>query len=47
MNLDWSYPVWTALIAAGLLLGLGTRLGSGCTSGHGVFEHLLRAHKPA
>jgi len=25
-----------ALIAAGLLVGLGTRYGSGCTSGHGV-----------
>lgn len=25
-----------ALIAAGLLVGYGTRLGSGCTSGHGV-----------
>ena len=24
------------LIAAGLLVGFGTRLGSGCTSGHGV-----------
>lgn len=24
------------LIAAGLLVGLGTRFGSGCTSGHGV-----------
>jgi len=24
------------LIAAGLLVGLGTRYGSGCTSGHGV-----------
>lgn len=24
------------LIAAGLLVGLGTRLGAGCTSGHGV-----------
>jgi uncharacterized protein len=24
------------LLAAGLLVGLGTRLGSGCTSGHGV-----------
>jgi uncharacterized membrane protein YedE/YeeE len=24
------------LIAAGLLVGIGTRLGSGCTSGHGV-----------
>lgn len=26
----------TRLIAAGLLVGFGTRLGSGCTSGHGV-----------
>lgn len=25
-----------ALIAAGLLVGFGTQLGSGCTSGHGV-----------
>jgi uncharacterized membrane protein YedE/YeeE len=25
-----------ALVAAGLLVGFGTRLGSGCTSGHGV-----------
>ena len=25
-----------ALIAAGLLVGIGTRVGSGCTSGHGV-----------
>jgi uncharacterized membrane protein YedE/YeeE len=24
------------LLAAGVLVGLGTRLGSGCTSGHGV-----------
>ena len=24
------------LIAAGLLVGFGTQLGSGCTSGHGV-----------
>jgi uncharacterized membrane protein YedE/YeeE len=27
---------WAALIAAGLLVGVGTRYGSGCTSGHGV-----------
>lgn len=27
---------WGLLIAAGLLVGLGTRYGSGCTSGHGV-----------
>lgn len=25
-----------AIIAAGLLVGFGTRIGSGCTSGHGV-----------
>ncbi len=25
-----------ALVAAGLLVGFGTRLGGGCTSGHGV-----------
>jgi len=25
-----------ALVAAGLLVGIGTRYGSGCTSGHGV-----------
>jgi len=28
-------PWWQAL-AGGLLVGFGTRLGSGCTSGHGV-----------
>ncbi|MBX8521189.1 YeeE/YedE family protein [Pseudomonas cichorii] len=27
---------WPGLIAAGLLVGIGTRYGSGCTSGHGV-----------
>ncbi|MBV8247076.1 MAG: YeeE/YedE family protein [Comamonas sp.] len=27
---------WSALIVAGLLVGIGTRYGSGCTSGHGV-----------
>jgi uncharacterized membrane protein YedE/YeeE len=27
---------YAALIAAGLLVGIGTRYGSGCTSGHGV-----------
>ncbi|MCB1489947.1 MAG: YeeE/YedE family protein [Bauldia sp.] len=25
-----------ALVAAGLLVGIGTRLGNGCTSGHGI-----------
>ena len=27
---------WGMLVLAGLLVGLGTRYGSGCTSGHGV-----------
>lgn len=27
---------WGTLIVAGLLVGFGSRLGSGCTSGHGV-----------
>jgi uncharacterized membrane protein YedE/YeeE len=27
---------WTVIVAAGLLVGFGTRLGSGCTSGHGI-----------
>ncbi|PVZ81751.1 YeeE/YedE family protein [Serratia sp. S1B] len=27
---------WPMVIIAGLLVGLGTRYGSGCTSGHGV-----------
>ena len=27
---------WPTLIIAGLLVGVGTRYGSGCTSGHGV-----------
>ena len=27
---------WPLLISAGLLVGFGTRLGSGCTSGHGI-----------
>jgi uncharacterized membrane protein YedE/YeeE len=29
-------PAWAVVIVGGLLVGLGTRLGSGCTSGHGV-----------
>ena len=33
VQLQASAPV---LVIAGLLVGLGTRLGSGCTSGHGV-----------
>ncbi len=27
---------WLTLLAAGLLVGFGTRMGGGCTSGHGV-----------
>ncbi|HEY0504285.1 MAG TPA: YeeE/YedE family protein [Lysobacter sp.] len=27
---------WIALVAAGLLVGAGTRWGNGCTSGHGI-----------
>ena len=27
---------WAYLVAGGLIVGFGTRLGSGCTSGHGV-----------
>jgi uncharacterized membrane protein YedE/YeeE len=27
---------WPIIVAAGLLVGFGSRLGSGCTSGHGV-----------
>ena len=35
-GLDAEFAGTGALIAAGLLVGIGTRLGSGCTSGHGV-----------
>ena len=27
---------WPPVLAAGLAVGIGTRMGSGCTSGHGV-----------
>ena len=27
---------WTVITGAGLLVGFGTRLGGGCTSGHGI-----------
>jgi len=27
---------WAVIVVAGLLVGFGTRMGSGCTSGHGV-----------
>uniref|UniRef100_UPI000B792AC5 YeeE/YedE family protein n=1 Tax=Edaphosphingomonas laterariae TaxID=861865 RepID=UPI000B792AC5 len=31
-----SFPATGVLIVAGLIVGIGTSLGSGCTSGHGV-----------
>ena len=34
MQIDASRPV---LVLAGLLVGVGTRLGNGCMSGHGVY----------
>lgn len=33
IQIDASYPL---LIVSGLLVGIGTRFGSGCTSGHGI-----------
>ena len=33
MTIEASWPV---IVVAGLLVGFGTRMGSGCTSGHGV-----------
>lgn len=32
---DLHIPVWL-LVIAGILVGYGTRLGNGCTSGHGI-----------
>ena len=29
-------PNWLVIVAGGLLVGIGTRLANGCTSGHGV-----------
>ena len=36
---DWQpaqFAPWPVMILAGLIVGIGTRIGSGCTSGHGV-----------
>ena len=36
---DWrpaEFASWPVMVIAGLLVGIGTRMGSGCTSGHGV-----------
>ena len=30
------FSSWPVILIAGLLVGFGTRMGSGCTSGHGV-----------
>ena len=35
-NLDFSHASVLWMAVAGLLVGVGTRLGGGCTSGHGV-----------
>ena len=35
-NLDFSHTNVLWMTVAGLLVGVGTRLGGGCTSGHGV-----------
>ncbi|UIP07827.1 YeeE/YedE family protein [Erythrobacter sp. SDW2] len=35
-GLEASFASPLVLVLAGLLVGIGTRLGSGCTSGHGV-----------
>jgi uncharacterized membrane protein YedE/YeeE len=39
--LEWRVPPridadWGLIVLAGLLVGVGTRMGSGCTSGHGI-----------
>ena len=35
-GVEAQYPSLRLLVCGGLLVGFGTRLGSGCTSGHGV-----------
>ena len=35
-GLDPEFVSWPLLVIAGVLVGYGTRMGSGCTSGHGV-----------
>lgn len=39
LTIGWQPPqlaAWPVLLLAGFLVGFGTRMGSGCTSGHGV-----------
>ena len=33
---NWSIEIKPGLALAGLLVGVGSRMGNGCTSGHGV-----------
>ena len=35
-GIEASFAGYVPLIVAGLLVGIGARIGSGCTSGHGV-----------
>ena len=43
-NLDFSRTSVSWMAVAGLLVGIGTRLGGGCTSGHGVCWYLSRVY---
>ena len=36
LPMPWMPSSYAIVVAAGLLVGFGTRLGGGCTSGHGV-----------
>jgi len=35
IQLRLDYPIWL-IVLGGFLVGVGTRMGSGCTSGHGI-----------
>lgn len=39
LSTNWQpagFASWPVMVVAGLIVGIGTRMGSGCTSGHGV-----------
>ncbi|MCZ4429924.1 YeeE/YedE family protein [Agrobacterium sp. SOY23] len=36
---------WPLVVIAGLLVGFGTRMGSGCTSGHGIMGLARFSHR--
>lgn len=36
---------WPLVVVAGLLVGFGTRMGSGCTSGHGIMGLARFSHR--